>query len=84
MTWFDKFPQLNDGFLRDLKKVIDDGFRSFTRSYGDAIESLFEPLRLDNLTLENRIIGTKSRGVYEAPGMTLLGAGVERGGRGSR
>lgn len=27
--------------------------------------------------LENRIIGTKSRGVYEAPGMTLLGAGLE-------
>jgi len=27
--------------------------------------------------LENRIIGTKSRCVYEAPGMTLLGAGVE-------
>merc|ERR1711933_449335 len=23
--------------------------------------------------LENRILGTKSRGVYEAPGMTLLG-----------
>ena len=27
--------------------------------------------------LENRIIGTKSRGVYEAPGMTLLGKGCE-------
>ncbi len=27
--------------------------------------------------MENRVIGTKSRGVYEAPGMTLLGAGVE-------
>eukprot|EP00418_Pyrodinium_bahamense_P014728 CAMPEP_0179124522 /NCGR_PEP_ID=MMETSP0796-20121207/58850_1 /TAXON_ID=73915 /ORGANISM="Pyrodinium bahamense, Strain pbaha01" /LENGTH=157 /DNA_ID=CAMNT_0020823189 /DNA_START=1 /DNA_END=471 /DNA_ORIENTATION=+ len=26
--------------------------------------------------LENRILGTKSRGVYEAPGMTLLGQGV--------
>ena len=26
--------------------------------------------------LENRIIGTKSRGVYEAPGMELLGEGV--------
>ncbi len=26
--------------------------------------------------LENRIIGTKSRGVYEAPGMELLGAGL--------
>lgn len=27
--------------------------------------------------LENRILGTKSRGVYEAPGMTLLGQGLE-------
>merc|ERR1719409_1244594 len=27
--------------------------------------------------LENRIIGTKSRGVYEAPGMELLGEGVK-------
>lgn len=45
MSWFTKFPQLDDGFLRDLKKVIDDGFRSFTRTYGDFIEGLFEPLR---------------------------------------
>lgn len=27
--------------------------------------------------LENRVIGTKSRGVYEAPGMELLGKGLE-------
>ncbi|MBN1556633.1 MAG: argininosuccinate synthase [Lentisphaerae bacterium] len=27
--------------------------------------------------LENRIIGTKSRGVYEAPGMELLGCGLQ-------
>lgn len=27
--------------------------------------------------LENRILGTKSRGVYEAPGMTLLGKALE-------
>jgi argininosuccinate synthase len=26
--------------------------------------------------LENRVIGTKSRGVYEAPGMEILGAGL--------
>jgi len=26
--------------------------------------------------LENRVIGTKSRGVYEAPGMEILGAGM--------
>ncbi len=28
--------------------------------------------------LENRIIGTKSRGVYEAPGMELLGYGLQQ------
>lgn len=27
--------------------------------------------------LENRVIGTKSRGVYEAPGMELIGTGLE-------
>ena len=45
MSWLTSFPQLDDGFLRDLKKVIDDGFRSFTRSYGDVIEGLFSPLQ---------------------------------------
>ena len=24
MSWLTSFPQLDDGFLRDLKKVIDD------------------------------------------------------------
>ncbi len=28
--------------------------------------------------LENRIIGTKSRGVYEAPGMELLAFGLQQ------
>jgi glycine betaine/proline transport system permease protein len=45
MTWLDEFPQIDNSLLRDLKRAIDDGFRSFTRSYGDAIESLFDPLR---------------------------------------
>ncbi len=58
MTWFNKFPQLNDGFLRDLKKVIDDGFRAFTRNYGDAIESLFEPLRHFLVWSENLLTKT--------------------------
>lgn len=44
MDWLTKFPQMNDGALRDLKKVIDDGFRTFTRAHGDSIESFFSPL----------------------------------------
>ncbi|MBX4958088.1 ABC transporter permease [Rhizobium lentis] len=45
MDWFYKFPHMNDDALRNLKKAIDDGFRAFTRAYGDGIESLFVPLQ---------------------------------------
>ncbi|MBP7240506.1 proline/glycine betaine ABC transporter permease [Amaricoccus sp.] len=45
MDWLTSFPQMNDALLRDLKKTIDDGFRAFTRAYGDSIEAFFEPLR---------------------------------------
>ncbi|MGR9389793.1 ABC transporter permease [Rhizobium leguminosarum] len=45
MEWFYKFPHMDDDALRNLKKAIDDGFRTFTRTYGDGIESLFSPLQ---------------------------------------
>ncbi|MBB3610738.1 proline/glycine betaine ABC transporter permease [Rhizobium sp. BK602] len=45
MEWFYKFPHMDDDLLRNLKKAIDDGFRGFTRAYGDAIESFFSPLQ---------------------------------------
>ncbi|GLO53579.1 ABC transporter permease [Pseudomonas putida] len=45
MDWFDKFPHMDDESLRTLKKTIDEGFRSFTRTYGDGIEDLFTPLK---------------------------------------
>ncbi|QND45605.1 proline/glycine betaine ABC transporter permease (plasmid) [Rhizobium lusitanum] len=45
MEWFYKFPHMDDDALRNLKKAIDDGFRCFTRAYGDTIESLFSPLQ---------------------------------------
>jgi glycine betaine/proline transport system permease protein len=45
MDWLTRFPHMNDGTLRDLKKSIDDGFRGFTRAYGDSIESFFDPLQ---------------------------------------
>ncbi|WP_439630894.1 ABC transporter permease [Shinella sp.] len=45
MDWFYKFPHMDDASLRDLKKVIDETFRGFTRSYGDLIEGLFTPLQ---------------------------------------
>ena len=45
MEWFTKFPTMDADTLRDLKKTIDEGFRTFTRAYGDGIESIFEPLQ---------------------------------------
>ncbi|WP_297109805.1 proline/glycine betaine ABC transporter permease [uncultured Devosia sp.] len=45
MDWFWEFPHLDDDYLRMLRMVIDDSFRSFTRAYGDAIQQVFEPLR---------------------------------------
>jgi glycine betaine/proline transport system permease protein len=45
MDWFYKFPHMDDAALRNLKKAIDDGFRGFTRAYGEQIETLFTPLQ---------------------------------------
>ena len=45
MDWFTQFPHMDDESLRALKKAIDEGFRTFTRTYGDAIEGFFEPLQ---------------------------------------
>jgi glycine betaine/proline transport system permease protein len=45
MEWSTKFPEMNEESLTALKKGIDEGFRGFTRAYGDAIELLFEPLK---------------------------------------
>lgn len=45
MEWLTRFPHMDDDTLRALKKAIDEGFRAFTRTYGDAIESFFDPLQ---------------------------------------
>ncbi|MCA1493592.1 ABC transporter permease [Sinorhizobium alkalisoli] len=45
MDWLYEFPHMNDNALRNLKKIIDEGFRTFTRSYGEAIEGFFSPLQ---------------------------------------
>ncbi|WP_104663752.1 ABC transporter permease [Ensifer adhaerens] len=45
MEWLYEFPHMNDDALRALKKAIDEGFRSFTRAYGDVIEGFFSPLQ---------------------------------------
>lgn len=45
MEWLTEFPHMNNESLRALKKSIDEGFRGFTREYGEVIELFFEPVR---------------------------------------
>ncbi|MGY9000136.1 MAG: ABC transporter permease [Rhodospirillales bacterium] len=42
--------------LQELKKVIDLGFRDFSRAYGDGLESFFEPLLYFLVWLEKLLV----------------------------
>ena len=58
MTWLSTFPQMDDTALTSLKKTIDLGFREFTRSYGNAIETFFNPLQAFLIWAEKLMLGT--------------------------
>ena len=44
MEFFTKFPVMERSALAEFRKSIDFAFRDFSRSYGDGIESFFDPL----------------------------------------
>ncbi|EJJ25277.1 ABC transporter permease [Rhizobium sp. CF142] len=58
MDWLWKFPTMNDDVLRELKKSVDEGFRAFTRAYGDSIEAAFSPLQSFLIWAERLLTGT--------------------------
>ena len=58
MDWLYRFPNLDNATLTNLKKAIDETFRSFTRAYGDAIEGFFNPLQYFLIQAERFMTGT--------------------------
>jgi glycine betaine/proline transport system permease protein len=58
MDWFFEFPEMERSVLRDFKKAIDFAFRDFSRSYGEGIESFFEPLLMFLVWFEKLFIHT--------------------------
>jgi glycine betaine/proline transport system permease protein len=58
MTWLTTFPQMNDAYLTAFKKAIDEGFRQFTRAYGDSIEAFFSPLQSFLIFSERLMLST--------------------------
>ncbi len=57
-NFFTEFPELPRTVLRDFKKGIDQGFKEFSRSYGDAIEGFFYPLLKLLVFIEEVLIAT--------------------------
>jgi len=58
MDFFTKFPVMERVPLMELKKGIDLSFRLFSRKYGDAIESFFDPLLFFLVWLEKLLLTT--------------------------
>jgi glycine betaine/proline transport system permease protein len=58
MNWFINFPELERGDLQAFRKSIDQGFKSFTRTYGESIESFFDPLLQFLIWLETLLLAT--------------------------
>lgn len=50
------FPEMGRGDLRDLRMTIDTGFREFTRAYGDRLETLFHPVQVLLVFIEDLLI----------------------------
>ncbi|MCK4939900.1 MAG: hypothetical protein KAR80_06350, partial [Rhodospirillaceae bacterium] len=43
-SWLTKFPEMERADLVAIRKALDASYREFSRTYGDVIESLFNPL----------------------------------------
>jgi glycine betaine/proline transport system permease protein len=57
MDWFE-FPEMEREQLRDLRKGIDEGFRDFTRAYGETIENALYPVEWFLKHFENLLLDT--------------------------
>lgn len=58
MSLLTEFPKMGRTDLRDFKKSIDEGFRDFTKNYGEAIENFFDPLLYFLVWLEKLFLNT--------------------------
>ncbi len=56
-SWLTKFPAMERADLVALRKAMDGGYREFSRTYGDAIESFFDPLLMFLVWFEKLLLG---------------------------
>ena len=65
MEFLEEFPELGRQELRDIKKSVDFAFKSFSRNYGESLESFFDPLLQFMIWFERLLIA--------APGPLIIG-----------
>jgi glycine betaine/proline transport system permease protein len=56
--WFYQFPEMDHSTLRLIRRTLDGAYKSFSREYGDLIESLFSPLHSFLLWFEKLLINS--------------------------
>ncbi len=56
-NWLVEFPALGRKDLRSIQKSIDEGFREFSRTYGQGLEDFFEPLLHFMIWFERLLLG---------------------------
>ncbi|WP_305817327.1 ABC transporter permease [Photobacterium leiognathi] len=57
-SWLTDFPQLERAQLVEIRKTLDGAYRSFSREYGDTIESFFDPLLSFLIWFEKLLLAT--------------------------
>ena len=58
LEFFEEFPEMSRGNLRDFKKAVDSAFRSFSRTNGEAIENFFDPILWFLVWFEKLLLNT--------------------------
>ncbi len=57
-SWLTQFPEMERATLVALRKTLDGAYREFSRTYGEAIESFFDPLLYFMVWFEKLLINT--------------------------
>ncbi|MGY5451118.1 ABC transporter permease [Agarivorans sp. MS3-6] len=57
-SWLESFPQMSRADLTVIRKSLDGAYRNFSREYGEAIESFFDPLLQFLVWFEKLLITT--------------------------
>lgn len=58
MSWITEFPQLSRRELLTIRKTLDEAYREFSRTYGEAIENFFDPLLAFLVWFEKLLLAT--------------------------